>query len=179
MILLGIHLITCCNSISSDNNKSSKAIVKSSSFENDSVECQDIIVKTLKIGVSKDKVEAFLGQPDSIKELIDSVDSPSLEYEVLFYDESELYFYKEKFFGFSLNSSRLDFNGIAVGGNISKVEKKYPKSFNKGLHKEYNEFVISCYGSCIYEGVKCRSPDRIIITYDENKVVKQIIAFPY
>ena len=179
IFLLGIHLITCCNSKSIDNNKSVTTILKSSSFDNDSIQCQDISVKTLKIGSSKDKVEIFLGQPDSINEVIDSVDSPALEYEALFYKENEFYFYKGLFSGFSLQNSKFDFNGITIGDNISKFEKKYQNSVNNGLHKGYNELVIECSNACTLGGSKILSPDRIIITYDENKVIKRIVAFIY
>ena len=176
IILLGIHLMTCCKSKSNDHNKSATGIVKSSIFENDSIKCHDIAVKTLKIGDSKDKFERLLGKPDSINQVIDSVDSPAFEYEALFYDESEFHFYKGLFFGFRINSSKFDLNGIVVGDNISKFERKYPKSFNNGLHKGYNEFVIECSDACKLGDSKLLGPDSIIISYDDNKVIKRIGA---
>jgi hypothetical protein len=178
IILLGIHLMTCCNSESNGGNKSATFTVQGIIFENDSILCRDIAVSTFKIGDSKDKFEKLLGRPDSVIEVIDSVDSPTFVYEALLYDESEFYIYKGRLFGFSLQNSKFDFNSVAVGDSISKLKKEYPKSFDKGLHGKYNQVIINCY-NCKLEESKLLGPDRIIISYDENKLIKRIVAFIY
>lgn len=179
MILGLIHLIFGCNSTIAPNAQSEIAVYKKLNSSNDSISCSNIVINNFKISDTKQIIKSILGEPDSVQTRIDSVDSPEFLYEVFFYSDSEFYFHKDILFGFLIKTQKLKFNNVEIGNSIEIFEKKYPNSFNNEVNKVNNQMIIDCVDACFYQGEKCLSPDRVIITYDDNKIMKQILAFTY
>ena len=179
LISMSICIVLCCNS-TADNNKSVNAILKNERSVNDSIACSDISISTTTIGIEKNEFIKIIGQPDSISKMVDTESTPDFIYDRLSYSENEFYFDKGLLFGCLLNNSKFELKGISVGNTITKIANKYPLSYNNsGMNAGYSQIEIDCYEACIKNGKKILGPDKISISYDENKIITRIICVSF
>ena len=175
-IYLIILNICCTEKPKSNKNETGYQEIKNLKFVSDSINCGDIIVSGLRIGDSSKKIIEYLGKPDSIFTRIDDEYTPEFESEVYAYENSELYVYKNSLFGFDLRGNRFTFNNVNVGGDISFFESKYPTSFNNATHKKNNQLILNFYGRCNDDKKSVPSINKIILSYNDEKKITQIIT---
>jgi hypothetical protein len=147
---------------------------------NDSIKCCDITVNNnIRLTNSEAQVIRFLGKPDSIFVARDEVDTPVFIYKVFVYEKSELYFFEHKLFGFMLNDAGFVVNSLKIGAKNEQIKSTYSLSYNNKLHKNNKQTVIDIHDVCHLGNKKYLSPDRLIITYDANELITQIICSTY
>ena len=178
LLFLWIYALISCN-LKNTNQRSEDIVLKNQNTisTNDSIRCSDITINSIPIGSLKEDIKKAFGKPDSVYVTIDGESSPELKYEVLVYAQSEFYFYNSHFFACIINDKKFTFNSLSIGDGINFLEKTYPMSFNNEIHKKNNQMIINCYGFCSYKDKKVFSPEKIIVTYDDRKVISQFIVF--